>query len=63
MIDNIQNIQSSACGTGACTQSANPQNQAITSRGSQSNDTVKISKQGREQLKRAVSRSNRGHAG
>ena len=54
MIENVQNIQSSACGTGACTQSANPQNQTITSRGSQSNDTVKISKQGREQLKRTA---------
>jgi len=54
MIDNIQNLQSSACGTGTGSQPANPQNQAITSRGSQSNDTVKISEQGREQLKRAA---------
>ena len=54
MVDNIHNIQFSACGTGACTQSANPQNQAITSRGSRSNDTVRISKQGREQLMRTA---------
>jgi hypothetical protein len=48
MIDSIQNMQSSPCGTGACTPSADPQKQAPISRASQSADTVKISKQGRE---------------
>jgi len=51
MIDQIQNTRSSACGKGARLQSANPRYQTITSPGPRSNDTVKISKQGREQLK------------
>ena len=53
MIDSIQNTQSSPCGTGACAPSADPQKQAPISRASQSADTVKISKQGREQQNEA----------
>jgi hypothetical protein len=48
MIDGIQNIQSSPCGTGACKPSANTQEQAPATRASQTGDTVKISKQGLE---------------
>ena len=49
MIDSIQNMQSSQCGTGVCAPSVNAQQQAPTSRAFQSVDTVKISKQAREQ--------------
>jgi hypothetical protein len=53
MVDSIQNTQSSPCGTGACIPSENPQKQAPISRSSQSADTMKISKQGREQQNEA----------
>jgi hypothetical protein len=48
MIDSIQNMQSSPCGTGVCAPSADPQKQAPIIPASQSADTVKISKEGRE---------------
>jgi len=53
MIDNIQNMQPSPFGTGAFAPSANPQPQAPASRASQSVDTVRISKQAREQQNEA----------
>lgn len=62
MIDSIQNIQSSPCGTGACAPSANAQQQAPITRASQSVDTVKISQQGREQ-QNAVSGAAAGRPG
>lgn len=49
MIDSIPDIQSSPCGTGTCAPSANTHDQVPTTHASQSVDTVKISKQGREQ--------------
>ncbi len=52
MIDSIQNLQPSLGGTGTGAPPADTQDQVPNTRASQSVDTVQISTQGREQLKR-----------
>ena len=57
MIDSIQNLQPSQCGTGTCAPASDRQDQAPGTRAPQSVDTVQISTQGLEQLKGTTAES------